>query len=122
MNGAATDPTPDPTSDPTAIRAQPALTSSSGAIWLIVGGLFVGVSLAVLVPMSTLPHGTAAVVAAIIVAALYAGMWGARFALPPGRRRLAVMATGMLLIAAVSLGAALFVAAGAWAPVAGAAV
>lgn len=100
--------------DPTALREQPALTSSTGAIWLIVGGLFVAVSLGVLIPMSTLPNGTVAVVAAILIALLYAGMLITKFATPPGRRRLGALATGMLLIAAIALGAVLVVATGAW--------
>jgi hypothetical protein len=100
--------------DPTAIREQPALTTSTGAIWLIVGGLFAAVSLAVLIPMSALPSGTVAVVAAIVIALLYLGMIIAQLATPPGRRRLGMLATGMLLIAAIALGAVIFVAAGAW--------
>jgi hypothetical protein len=100
--------------DPTFVRAQPALTTSTGAIWLIVGGLFVAVSLGVLIPMATLPTGTVAVVAAIVIALLYVGMIVAKFAIPPGRRRLATLATEMLLIAAIALGAVLFVATGAW--------
>ena len=102
------------TRDPTAIRAQPALTTSSGAIWLIVGGLFVAVSLVVLIPMATLPSGTVAVVASIVIGLLYLGMLVAPLAVPAGRRRLGVLATGMLLIAAIALGAVLFVAAGTW--------
>jgi hypothetical protein len=100
--------------DPTALREQPSLTTSTGAIWLVVGGLFVAVALGLLIPMSTLPTGTIAVLAAFTIALLYAGMLVAKFAIPPGRRRLATLATGMLLIAAISLGAVLFVAAGAW--------
>lgn len=100
--------------DPTALREQPALTTSTGAIWLIVGGLFAAISLGVLIPMSTLPSGTVAVVAAIVIALIYVGMLITQFAVPPGRRRLGMLATGMLLIAAIALGAVIFVAAGAW--------
>lgn len=100
--------------DPTAVREQPALTTSTGAIWLIVGGLFAAVSLGVLIPMATLPGGTVAVVAAIVVATLFLGMVIARFAIPPGRRRLGTLAATMLLIAAVALGGVLIVAASAW--------
>lgn len=107
-------PDDDSRSDPTAIRAQPALTTSSGVIWLMVGGLFVAISLVVLIPMSALPSGTVAVVASIVIGLLYLGMLVAQFAIPSGRRRLGVLATGMLLIAAIALGAVLFVAAGAW--------
>lgn len=100
--------------DPTRVREQPALTTSTGAIWLIVGGLFAVVSLGVLIPMATLPGGTVAVVAAIIVGALYLAMVVVRFAVPSGRRRLGMLAIGMLLIAAVALGAVLIVAGSSW--------
>jgi len=107
------DPAADPRTDPTAVRAQPSLTTSSGAIWLIVGALFTLVALAVLIPMSTLPGGVVALVAAITVGALYLGMLVAGVATAPGRRRLGILATGMLLIAGVSLVAAVIVAFGA---------
>jgi hypothetical protein len=103
--------------DPTRVREQPALTTSTGAIWLIVGGLFAVVSLGVLLPMATLPGGTVAVVAAIIVAALYLGMVIVRLAVPPGRRRLSVLAIAMLTIAVVALGAVLIVAGLSWSAV-----
>ena len=109
--------TPDPEpagADPTRVREQPALTTSTGAIWLIVGGLFAVVSLGVLIPMAALPGGTVAVVAAILVAALYLGMVVVRFAVPSASRRLGMLAVGMLLIAVVALGAVLLVAGAAW--------
>jgi putative flippase GtrA len=92
------------------MRDQPALTKSSGLIWLVVGGLFTVIALGVLVPLTQLPPPGVALIAAIIVAALYAGMWLVRFVVAPGRRRLALMAVGMLAIASVSLGATLIVA------------
>lgn len=104
----------DATVDPTRVREQPALTTSTGAIWLIVGALFAAVSLGVLIPMSSLPGGTVAIVAAIIVAALCLAMVVVRFAVPPGRRRLGMLAVGMLLMAAVALGAVLIVASASW--------
>jgi hypothetical protein len=98
------------TNDPTLQRNQPALTTSTGAIWLVVGGLFAAISLAVLIPMTSLPPEGVALTAAIAVAALYAGMVVARFVLRPGRVRLRVLAGGMIAIAAVSLGGVLVVA------------
>ena len=96
--------------DPTRMRDQPALTQSSGLIWLIVGGIFTAIALGVLVPLTQLPPPGVALVAAIVVAALYAGMWLVRVVVGPGRRRLALMAVGMLAIAAVALAATLIVA------------
>jgi hypothetical protein len=92
------------------MRNQAALTTSSGRIWLIVGGLFAVVALAVLIPMTALPPSGVALGAAIAVAALYIGMVVARLAVGPGRLRLALMAAAMLGIAAVALIAAVVVA------------
>ena len=88
--------------DPTRIREQPSLTTSTGAIWLIVGGLFTAIALAVLVPMSSLPPTGLALIAAIVIAALYAAMVVVRLVVPAGRRRLGMLAAGMLLIAAIA--------------------
>ena len=91
------------TDDPTRIRNQPALTTSNGRIWLIVGGLFAAISLAVLVPMTALEPRGVALTAAIIDVVLYLGMLAARLFVRPGRLRLGLMAVAMLAIAAVSL-------------------
>ncbi len=64
--------------------------------------------LVVLVP---LPPPGVALVAAVLVVALYAGMWLVRFVVRPGRLRLGLMAGGMLAIAAVALVATLILAA-----------
>ena len=96
--------------DPTRQRNQPALTTSSGLIWLILGGLLAAISLVVLIPMLDFaPHGVAlAAVVAIVV--LYVGMVVVRFAVAPGRLRLGLMAAGMIAIALVALGAVVAVA------------
>lgn len=57
-----------PDDDPTRIRSQPALTRSTGRVWLIVGGTFTVMALAVLVSMTALPPAGAAL-AAVVVAA-----------------------------------------------------
>jgi hypothetical protein len=97
-------------SDPTRMRSQPSLTTSPGTIWLVVGGLFTAIALLVLIPMTALPPAGVALVAAIVVGVLYAGMVVVRVVVPPGRRRLGMLAAGMLGIAAVSLIAVLIVA------------
>jgi hypothetical protein len=86
------------TTDPTRIRSQPALTTSTGRIWLIVGGIFTGVSLAVLMPMTQLPPP-----GAIAVATLYIAMIVARIVIPAGRRRLMLLAAATLTIAATAV-------------------
>jgi len=103
------DPAPDPDpalardSDPTRVANQAALTTSTGRSWLILGGLFAAIAVAILVPMTTLPPGGLALGALIAVVALYGVMVVARLTVAPGRRRLRLMAGGMLGIAAVSL-------------------
>jgi hypothetical protein len=101
--------------DPTRVRSQPSLTTASGTIWIVVGGFFVAVALGVLVPMTALPPAGVALVAAIVVGALYLAMVVVRVAVPAGRRRLGMLAVGMLLIAVISLVSALIVAAAAFA-------
>ena len=98
------------TDDPTRIRNQPALTTSTGRIWLIVGGLFTAISLGVLIPMTALEPRGIALAAAIADVVLYLVIVAARLFIGPGRRRLGVMAIALLVIAAVSLTAVLIVA------------
>jgi hypothetical protein len=102
--------------DPTRIREQPSLTTSSGAIWLVVGGLFTSISLGVLIPMTALEPPGVALAAAVAIGLLYFAMVVARVTVPAGRRRLGMLATGMLLIAGVALAAAMIVAAASWNP------
>lgn len=92
-------------SDPTRIRSQPALTTSSGAIWLVVGALFSAVSIAILLTLATRPPAGLAIGAAISVAVLYLGMVIVRLVVPATRRRsrLAILAVLLLAIAAISL-------------------
>lgn len=100
--------------DPTRVRSQASLTTASGTIWIVVGGLFVAVALGVLVPMTSLPPSGVALGAAIAVGVLYLAMVVVRVAVPAGRRRLGMLAVGMLLIAAISLVSALVVASAAF--------
>jgi hypothetical protein len=96
--------------DPTRVRSQPALTTSTGAIWLIVGGLFVVVAGIVLLFLVPLPPPGVALSALIADLVLYAGMVVVRFAVRRRRLMLGIQAVLMLTIAAVSLGAVLVVA------------
>ncbi len=97
--------------DPTKIRNQPALTTSTGTSWLIIGGLFTAISLGVLIAMTQLPPPGIALGAAIAVAVLYLAMIAVRFLVPSGRRRLGLMSIAMLAIALIALVAAIVVAA-----------
>lgn len=102
----------EPPVDPTRMSDQPALTTSKGRSWLILGGLLTLVSLGVLVTMAVqrMPPTGVAGTAAVVVGVLYACMIIVRFATPPGRLRLTLLAADMLAIAFVSLLAVLLVA------------
>lgn len=98
-------------SDPTRQRDQPALTTSSGLIWLVLGGVLAAVAIGVLIALLAAPPAGVALTGAIIVAALYLGMLAARFAVRPGRLRLGILAGLMIAIAAVGVFSVLIVAA-----------
>lgn len=100
--------------DSTRLRDQPALTTSSGRIWLLVGGLFAGFALIVLIPMALVLDAGAAKFGAIAVGVLYLAMIVVRLAVPGGRLRLGLLAIGLLSVAAVSLVCAGIVAASVW--------
>lgn len=99
------------TPDPTWLRNQPALTTSSGRIWLIVGGILAVIAFVLLIAMGQLPPVGLGYWAAATVALLYAGMLLVRAWVTPVRLRLGLLAAGMLLIAAVALTAVLIIAA-----------
>ena len=107
-----TDFPPDPDTDPTRLKNQPSLTTSSGRVWLIVGGLFTTISLGVLIPMAALdmaPQGLP-LVAVILDVTLYAAIVIVRLTTPPGRLRLGLMAIALIAIAVISLGTVIAVA------------
>ncbi|MHB1172925.1 MAG: hypothetical protein ACYCZY_10635 [Lacisediminihabitans sp.] len=101
-------------SDPTKVTNQPALTTSTGRIWLIVGGLFAAIALAFLIPMLALGSPGVALFGIVAVSALYITMIVVRLSTGPGRLRLGLMASSMLAIALVSLVCILVVIANEW--------
>jgi hypothetical protein len=107
-----TDFPPDPDTDPTRLKNQPSLTTSSGGIWLLIGGLFAAIALAVLIPMAVLdlPPAGLPLVAVILDVTLYLAIVIVRLTTPPGRLRLGLMAIALLAIAAISLGTVVAVA------------
>lgn len=92
--------------DPTRMANQPALTTSSGTVWIVVGALF---ALATAYPLSALllfDPGASFVVAlitAVAVVALYVMIVITRFTVPAGRKRLRRMAAFFLAMAAVAV-------------------
>ena len=107
-DGAPTDAHPTSSStaaDATRMRHQAALTTSTGTTWLVGGGLFTLVALAILIPMAVqhLPPRGLARDAAIVVGALYAFMIVVRLAVRVVHQRLWLMGATMMAIALVSL-------------------
>ena len=101
-------------SDPTRVRNQPSLTSSNGAIWLVVGGLFAAIAIIVLATLVMRQPAGLAMGAIVAVVVLYIGMALARFLVSPGRLRLGLLAALMLAMAAVALATVIIVASVEW--------
>ncbi|MDF2444233.1 MAG: hypothetical protein JWR01_2436, partial [Subtercola sp.] len=97
--------------DPTKETSQPSLTTSTGPIRLVFGGLFAAnaaVKLVFLMPFA--PHGLAAA-ALIVVVLLYVAMVVTQLLTRRGRPRLGILAALMILMALVALGSVLVLAA-----------
>lgn len=96
----------EPELDPTKMVNQPALRTSHGTVWVIMGGLFAAASL---IPFGLLIFVTSgrsqpiAIVAAVLVIALYALLLVLRVAMAHGPKRLRALAACMLTMAAVAL-------------------
>src|SRR5690606_13615745 len=92
--------------DPTKMLNQPALRTSSGRIWLIVGGLFAAITGSLFIVLAMRTEGTTQLVAIVASAAVFACLVALiilRIAVKPGPTRLRAMAASMLTMAAVSL-------------------
>lgn len=93
------------------LRDQPSLTTSSGGVWLVVGGLFAAIAVLVLLPMLALEPDGIAEFAIVSVLVLYGGIVVARVTAPHGRLRLGIMAACMLAMAFLALLAVIVIAA-----------
>jgi hypothetical protein len=91
---------------------QPALTTSSGRVWMIVGTVLAVVCIGVLVAL-TWVQLVLALIGAIIVALLYVAMWVVRSAVQQQRTRLIVLASLFGAITAVTLLCVIFISASA---------
>lgn len=96
--------------DPTRMRNQPALMTSSGLRWLVIGAVFAAIAIAVLVPMTEMPPAGVATGAIVAIVIFYLGMLVARATVPHGPLRLRIMAIALIGIALVSLLAVVVVA------------
>jgi O-antigen/teichoic acid export membrane protein len=84
------------------VRDQPALTTTSGTSWIVLGGLLTLVSVAVMIPMLGLAPAGAAGVGIVLVVFLYSAMLVSR-RVTPGVPRLTTLAVLMIAIAVVAL-------------------
>lgn len=91
--------------DTTLVRNQPALQTSSGAIWLVMGAIFVVVCLIPLGLIATTagPAVPVAMITGFIMVLLYAALVVVRLAVPHRARRLRLMAVLLLATALVAL-------------------
>lgn len=92
--------------DPTKMVNQPTLRTSTGRIWLVMGGLFAAV---VMIPFGLLIFAgdggsrATAVSVGVLILVLYAAMIVCRLATRPGPARLRLMAACMITMAVVAL-------------------
>lgn len=96
----------DPATDPTRMANQPALQTSGGAIWIVVGAIFAAIAIGALVAIALTSSPATATVswsAAATVFVLFVVMVLVRLATRPGRRRLRWMAGCFLTMAFVAL-------------------
>jgi hypothetical protein len=100
--------------DPTLIRNQPSLTTSSGLIWLVVGGLFAAISIVVLAFLVDLQPVGLALGGIVATVALYLSMILVRLFVARPQLRLGLLATAMLLMAAISLVCTLVISIDTW--------
>lgn len=107
----------DPARDPTRVTAQPALTSSHGRVWLIVGAVFCVIALAVLGALLTVQAAIAAP-AMVVVLGCYIAMVVIRIAVRARRPRLYALAIVFGAMVAAALVAVLLIAGSVAPPVA----
>ena len=93
----------DPEHDPTRMSNQPALRTSRGAIWLVVGGILGAIALTEFILLLGGATLVLPVVGIIVVAALYLAMVVCALAIPASPARLRVLAGLMIAIALVAL-------------------
>lgn len=102
--------------DPTRIGDQPALRTSSGAVWLVAGGVLAALCIGLLLALNSLqpPVG---LIGAGVVFALYLFMVAAALAIPARHARLVTLACLMIAIAITGLAFVLVINTVEWAAV-----
>ena len=99
--------------DPTGVRNQPALTTSTGLVWLVLGAFLTGICVAVLFGLVAL-EPVVAWIGLTVVICLYLTLLVVRFAVPAGRKRLLALASVFGAIAVVTLICVVVISGSAW--------
>lgn len=89
--------------DPMRMRDQPALTTSSGTIWLVIGGLTGAISIVLLWSLQQVNSSGIAIAGILAIVLLYLGMVEVRLLVRRLRVRLMVMAVLFGLLTAAAL-------------------
>ncbi len=93
----------DPRRDSTRMSNQPALRTSRGAIWLVVGGILAAIALTEFILLLGGATTVLPVVGIVVVGVLYLAMIVSTLAIPASPVRLRVLAGLMIAIAVVAL-------------------
>ncbi|MGO3147848.1 MAG: hypothetical protein ACTIJ6_09235 [Leucobacter sp.] len=96
----------EPPADPTKMINQPSLQRSHGMIWIVMGGLFLSMSLVPFGALVLFGSGRSAPVAlgvALVLIVIYSALLVTRFVVSEQRRRLRIMAICMLSMAGMAL-------------------
>ena len=100
--------------DPTRMRNQPALTTSSGTSWVVVGAIILAASLVTLVPFAAGPLPGVPVVVLVVLAGLFVAVIVVRARIDDARRRNRLLATLVLTMAGLALVTMAIIAAVVW--------
>jgi hypothetical protein len=97
--------------DPMRMRDQPSLTTSSGTIWLVVGGLTAAITVVLLLSLQQVNSSGIAMAGIAALVLLYLAMVEVRLLVRGLRLRLMLLAIGFGLLTAVALGTVIVIAA-----------
>lgn len=97
------DKAPEPIGTSPRVRDQPALTTSSGRSWLILGGILALIAVVILIPLLSQKPAGLALFGLCSIVALYAAMVVVRVNARPGPRMLALLAIFMIAIAIIGV-------------------
>ncbi|MGA1837966.1 hypothetical protein VD659_13660 [Herbiconiux sp. 11R-BC] len=100
----------DPRDDPTKVTNQPALTTSSGRSWLVLGGLMGAIAVVLLWFLQQVNSTGVAMIGIVAIVLLFLAMLEVRLLVTRLRPRLVLMAVCFWLIAGVALACVLVIA------------